>query len=131
MRFFATNKCRAIVLCGTLFAFGGITQKLNAQNGQVSGRSDVALFDSFLDSHADLDAQLRANPSLMTNGEYLEAHPQLQAFLNQHPQVQTQIRQNPSFFIERAKRFDSNETARRANPNPDQGASRSYGSIPG
>src|SRR5258706_7643304 len=119
MRFFATNRCRAIVLCGTLFAFGGMTQKLNAQDGQVSSRSDVALFDSFLDAHGDVDAQLRANPSLLTNEEYLEAHPQLQAFLNQHPQVQTQIKQNPSFFMERAKRFDANEAGRRTNPNPD------------
>ncbi len=119
MRFFATNKCRAFVLCGTLFAFGGTTQKLNAQDAQFSGRSDVALFDSFLDAHADVDAQLRANPSLLTNGEYLEAHPQLQAFLDQHPQVQTQVSQNPSFFMERAKRFDANEAGRRTNPNPD------------
>jgi len=119
MRFFATNKCRAIVLSGTLFALGGMTQKLNAQDGQVSSRSDVALFDSFLDAHADVDAQLRANPSLLTNEEYLEGHPQLQAFLNQHPQVQTQIRQNPSFLMERAKRFDANEAGRRTNPNPD------------
>ena len=69
MRFFATNRCRAIVLCGTLFAIGGMTQKLHAQDEQVSSRSDVALFDSFLDAHADLDAQLRANPSLLTNEE--------------------------------------------------------------
>jgi len=119
MQFFATNKCRAVVLSSTLFAFGGMTQKLNAQDGQVSSRSDIALFDSFLDAHADLDAQLRANPSLLTNEEYLEAHPQLQAFLNQHPQVQTQMRQNPSFFMERAKRFDAREAGRRTNPNPD------------
>src|SRR5258706_274755 len=119
MRFFATNRCRAIVLCGTLFAIGGMTQKLHAQDEQVSSRSDVALFDSFLDAHADLDAQLRANPSLLTNEEYLEAHPQLQAFLNQHPQVQTQINQNPSFFMQRARRFDANKAGRRTNPNPD------------
>src|SRR6202140_2574910 len=119
MRFFATNKSRAAVLSSTLFAFGGMTQKLNAQDGQVSSRSDIALFDSFLDAHADLDAQLRANPSLLTNEEYLEAHPQFQAFLNKHPQVQTQMRQNPSFFMDRAKRFDAREAGRRTNPNPD------------
>ena len=119
MRFFATKKCRTVLLSSTLFAFGGMTQKLNAQDGQVSSRSDIALFDSFLDAHADLDAQLRVNPSLLTNEEYLEAHPQLQVFLNQHPQVQTQMRQNPSFFMERAKRFDAREAGRRTNPNPD------------
>jgi hypothetical protein len=121
MRFFARNKCRAVILCGTLFAFGGITQNLKAQEtqGQGSRSSDVAQFDAFLDAHADVDAQLRANPSLLTNAEYLEAHPQLETFLNQHPQVQTQVAQNSSFFMEREKRFDAREARRRTNPNPD------------
>jgi phage-related protein len=121
MRFFANNKCRAVILCGTLFAFGGTTQNLNAREAQAQGssQSDIALFDAFLDAHADIDAQLRGNPSLLTNAEYLEAHPQLEAFLNQHPQAQTQIGQNPSFFMEREKRFDRRESRQRANPNPD------------
>ena len=121
MRFVAKNACRAVILCGTLFAFGGTAQNLNAREAQAQGssQSDIALFDAFLDAHADIDAQLRANPSLLTNAEYLEAHPQLEAFLNQHPQAQTQIGQNPSFFIEREKRFDRRESRQRTSPNPD------------
>jgi phage-related protein len=122
MRFFAKDKCRVVILCGTLFAFGGMTQNLNAQEAQGQGSSrssDVAQFDAFLDAHADVAAQLRANPSLLTNAEYLEAHPQIEAFLNQHPQVQSQIAQNPSFFMDREKRFDAKEVRRRTNPNPD------------
>src|ERR1700730_5774238 len=122
MRFFAKKKCRAVILCGTLIGLGGTAQSLNAQEAQGQGStpsSDVAQFDAFLDAHADVDAQLRAHPSLLTNAEYLEAHPQLEAFLNQHPKVQTQIGQNPSFFMERAKRFDTKEARRSTNPNPD------------
>ena len=121
MRFFGENKCRAVILCGTLFAFGGLTQNLNAQETQGSSRSsDIAQFDAFLDAHAEIDSQLRANPSLLTNAEYLEAHPQLQMFINQHPQVQTQIGRNSSFFMERERRFDARErNPRGQNPNPD------------
>src|ERR1700745_2812965 len=63
MRFFATNKCRAVILCGALFACGGATQNLKAREAQAQGssQSDIALFDAFLDAHADIDAQLRAN----------------------------------------------------------------------
>jgi hypothetical protein len=121
MRFVAKNACRAVILCGTLFAFGGTAQNLNAREAQAQGssQSDIALFDAFLDAHADIDAQLRANPSLLTNAEYLEAHPQLETFLNQHPQAQTQIGQNPSFFMEREGRFDRRESRQRTSPNPD------------
>jgi len=63
MRFFAVNKCRAIILGGTLLGSGGITHSLNAQEvqSQSSGRSEMAQFDAFLDAHVDIDAQLRAN----------------------------------------------------------------------
>src|SRR6267154_2781619 len=120
MRFFAVNKCRAIILGGTLLGSGGITRSLNAQEvqSQSSGRSEMAQFDAFLDAHADIDTQLRANPSLLKNGEFLEAHPQLQSFIDQHPQVQTQVGQNPSLVMERERRYDANES-RRNNPNPD------------
>src|SRR6267154_1561288 len=121
MRFFAVNKCRAIILGGTLLGLGGTTHSLNAQEAQSqsSGRSEMAQFDAFLDAHADIDAQLRANPSLLKNAEFLEAHPQLQSFISQHPQVQTQVGQNPSLVMEREKRFDANESRRTTNSNPD------------
>ncbi len=121
MRFFAVNKCRAIILGGTLLGLGGTTHSLNAQEvqSQSSSRSEMAQFDAFLDAHADIDAQLRANPSLLKNAEFLEAHPQLQSFINQHPQVQTQVGQNPSLVMEREKRFDANESRRTTNSNPD------------
>ena len=121
MRYFATKKCRAVTFAGTLLIFGGMTRNLNAQEAQAqtNGRAEMAQFDSFLDAHSDIDAQLRANPSLLNNAEYLEAHPQLQSFLSQHPQVQTQVGQNPSVLMEREKRFDANEARRSATPNPD------------
>src|SRR5712675_3221659 len=121
MRFFAVNKCRAIILGGTLLGLGGTTHSLNAQEAQSqsSSRSEMAQFDAFLDAHADIDAQLRANPSLLKNAEFLEAHPQLQSFIDQHPQVQAQVGQNPSLVMERERRFDANESRRTTNPNPD------------
>jgi len=121
MRFFAVNKCRAIVLGGTLLGLGGTTHSLNAQEAQSqsSGRSEMAQFDAFLDAHADIDAQLRTNPSLLKNAEFLEAHPQLESFINQHPRVQAQVGQNPSLLMDREKRFDANEPRRTTNPNPD------------
>jgi phage-related protein len=108
-----------VFVCGTLLASGGIPRGLRAQEAQSTSRSDISTFDVFLDAHADIDAQLRDNPSLLTNAEFLESHPQLETFLNEHPSVQTQLKENPSYFMEREKRFDARENRRAANPNPD------------
>jgi len=121
MRLFANHRCREVLVCGTLLAFGGLPSVLQAQDAAAQGtsRSDIVTFDGFLDAHADIDAQLRANPSLLTNAEFLESHPQLEAFLNEHPSIQTQVKDNPSFFMQRQQRFDAQENRRATNPNPD------------
>lgn len=121
MRFFANHRCRTVLMCGILLTFAAISVDLRAQDTQAQGttRSEITIFDSFLDAHADIDAQLRANPSLLTNAAFLESHPQLEAFLNQHPSVQTEVKENPAYFMEREKRFDARESRRATNPNPD------------
>lgn len=122
MRFFANHRCRTVFVCGTLLVLGAAPTDLRAQDAQAQGTipSEIPIFDSFLDAHADIDARLRSNPSLLTNAEFLEGHPQLEAFLNQHPRVQTEVKENPSFFTQREKRFDAQEPGRRtSNPNPD------------
>ena len=121
MRFFAKHTCSALLACGTLLIFGPMSAPARGQDAgaQATMRSEMSIFDAFLDAHGDIDAQLRANPSLLNNAEFLEAHPQLQSFLNQHPNIQAQVKQNPSFFMQREKRFDARENRRGTNPNPD------------
>ena len=121
MRLFANHRCRIMLVCGTLLAYGGMSAQLHAQDAQAQGssRSEISVFDSFLDAHADIEAQLRANPSLLTNAEFLESHPQLEIFLNEHPSVQTELKENPSYFMNRQRRFDARENRRATSPNPD------------
>jgi len=121
MKMFANRTRRIIFMCGTLLAPAGLRGSLRAQEAQEqdTSRSDISNFDVFLDTHADIDAQLRANPSLFTNAEFLASHPQLENYLNQHPAVQTAIKENPSHFMEREKRLAARKTPRDTNPNPD------------
>jgi phage-related protein len=122
MRLFANSRCRTLLICGTLLIFGAMPSELQAQDGQAQSslRSDMALFDEFLEARADLDAQLRANPSLLTNDEFLENHAQLQNFLVQHPNLRAQINQNPSQFFKERENFHAARRNRgAANPNPD------------
>ncbi|HEV2422874.1 MAG TPA: hypothetical protein VGS59_14275 [Candidatus Acidoferrales bacterium] len=87
-------------------------------------RGEVAGMDQFLDQHADIEQQLQANPSLIKNQDFLQAHPQLQTFLNDHPRIQEEFAENPTFFMNRENRYENSPTDRAAdnrgrNPNPD------------
>lgn len=121
MAILANRRFGIIFVCSALLASGGIRGTLRAQEAGAQGasQSDISNFDVFLDAHADIDAQLRGNPSLLTNAEFLASHPQLENYLNQHPAVQTAIKENPSYLMEREKRLAAREIPRDTNPNPD------------
>lgn len=90
-------------------------------------RPEVASMDQFLDAHQDISKQLEANPSLITNPDFLRDHPQLQSFLNGHPRVQEEFAEAPNYFMNRENRYEGSPADRAAdngdtrsrNPNPD------------
>ena len=69
-------------------------------------RRQLASFDSFLDAHPELAEQLRKDPSLVNNKEFVENHPALQQYLQQHPEIREEINQNPNGFMHQEERFD-------------------------
>jgi hypothetical protein len=89
-------------------------------------RAQVASMDQFLDSHQSIEQQLQANPSLITNQNFLRNHPQLQSFLNDHPNIQAEFAENPQYFILRVRGYEGTPADQRAdnnvnrNPNPDR-----------
>jgi phage-related protein len=78
--------------------------------------------DRFLDGHPQLAQQLRQNPSLINNEEFVENHPELQEFLQQHPGVREELRENPNAFMQQEQRFDrrDDDINRRELANMDQ-----------
>jgi phage-related protein len=76
-------------------------------------RAQLAQFDRFLDSHRETAEQLRRDPSLVKNQQFLQNHPALQTYLQQHPDIQQRLDQNPNAFMRQENRFDNNEDARK------------------
>lgn len=72
-------------------------------------RGEMASMDSFLDGHPEIAEQVRKDPSLLTNEQFVKQHPELQTYLQQHPQVREQIAQNPNNFMQREQRLDQRE----------------------
>lgn len=48
-------------------------------------QAELSDFDKFLDGHPSLVADLKRDPSLITDPSYLERHPELKQFLDAHP----------------------------------------------
>jgi len=74
-------------------------------------RGQLARFDDFLDAHPEIAEQLRKNPSLVNNKDFVTKHPALQSFLQDQPGVRDQLRQNPSAFMQQENTFDRREDA--------------------
>src|SRR5258706_11647241 len=75
-------------------------------------RWQIANMDKFLDSHPELEEQLRKDPSLIRNEEFVEKHPELQEYLQQHPGIREEFTENPRAFMRQEERYDRREEAR-------------------
>ena len=82
-------------------------------------KQQLAEMDRYLDSHPDVDAQLRKKPDLILNQTYLSQHRDLEAFINEHPQLKEEFRENPNYFMNRENRYDAATAGRSTFSNPD------------
>ena len=78
----------------------------NRNSDRGGERGDLASFNRFLDSHPEIAEQIRKNPSLCDNAQFLKNHPALQSYLQQNPGVRQQLQQNPNAFMQAEDRFE-------------------------
>jgi hypothetical protein len=69
-------------------------------------RRDVAEMDQFLDAHPEIAQQLKKDPSLIDNRQWVANHPALQEYLQNHPQISATFRANPNLFMRDENRYD-------------------------
>lgn len=84
----------------------------NRSSERDASRGELAGFDRFLDSHREIGEQVRKNPSLVRDGQFLKTHPQLQTYLQEHPAVRQELSANPNPFMTAENRFDQREDNR-------------------
>ncbi len=108
-----------LLTLATLFGLVTANAQLSSQGGTQSipqdndtTRGELASFDRFMDSHPEMAEQLRRDPSLVTNEEFVENHPALQEYLQQHPGVREEITENPNRFMRQEQHFDRREDGR-------------------
>lgn len=64
-------------------------------------KRDAARLSELLDQHPDAEKQLKANPYLINDPNFLSTQPALKAFLDAHPDVKSQLEQSPVDFVRR------------------------------
>ncbi len=92
-------------------------------------RRDLAEFNRFLDSHPETAEQIRRDPSLVENREFVQKHPALQTYLQDNPGLRDQMRQDPNAFLRQENRFD--DAANRRDRDPSHEHLASFGEFLG
>src|SRR6266705_3543809 len=88
----------------------GGTQAVPRDNDTTRG--ELASFDRFLDGHPEIAEQLRRDPSLVRNEDFVRDHRDLGEYLEQHPGVREEISEDPDRFMRQEQRFDRREDRR-------------------
>jgi len=78
-------------------------------HGLDPNRAQLADMDQFLNHHPEIAEQLRKDPSLVNNREFVENHPAFQEFLTNHPEIRTEFKDHPDAFMRDAERFDHHD----------------------
>jgi len=103
----------ALFCLGTFAGLASVSAQDNkpVQDNDTT-RAEVTRFDQFLDSHREIAEQLRKDPGLVNNRDFVEKHPALQSFLQQQPGVREELRENPNAFMRQENNFDRREDMR-------------------
>jgi hypothetical protein len=59
----------------------------------------VKFNEGYLEHHPEVARQLRHNPALIDNPQFLAAHPGLEHYLVAHPRLRAELQSNPSRFM--------------------------------
>src|SRR4029077_17471242 len=79
------------------------------QDARNHDHGQVVSFDQFLDKHQEIAEQLRRNPSLAKDQQFVSNHPALQTYLQAHQGVREQLYQDPNGFMQQEKTYENNE----------------------
>jgi hypothetical protein len=83
--------------------------RLDDRHDRDNDRRELTSFDHFMDSHPEIAEQLRKNPSLVDNRQFVDQHPALHDYLKDHPAVREEVKENPNAFMKQEDRYERTE----------------------
>jgi phage-related protein len=89
--------------------------------GQRVRFEELFNMDQFLNGHPEIAEQIKKNPELLDNKQFVSSHPALQQFLSEHAGLRAACERNPQEFLQDVVRFErTDEITRRELVNMDQ-----------
>jgi len=79
------------------------------KSGRDITHREAASLDVFLDTHPGVERELRKDPSLVKNPEFLSRHPEFSEYLGKHPAVKADLVENPKAFMRREAQYEKSE----------------------
>lgn len=70
-----------------------------------STRKELKKFDKYLRKHRTVESDLRDNPQMINDAQYLSRHKDLETFLRKHPQITADLSSDPNYFVNRETRY--------------------------
>jgi len=61
--------------------------------------------DNYFDNHPEVENELRHNPKLINNSDYVDKHPGLGKFLENHPNAEERWKAHPAKFMRHEERY--------------------------
>jgi hypothetical protein len=75
------------------------------------GHHETATTDEYLDHHPEVARDLKNNPGLIDNQQYVDSHPGLHEFLHTHPNIRHNFKEHPYRFEKREQNYEHHEGA--------------------
>ncbi|HEY6293143.1 MAG TPA: hypothetical protein VI455_16450 [Terriglobia bacterium] len=81
------------------------------QSGMAVDQTQTKSYDDFMHSHPQVAEQVKKDPSLANNAEFIQSHPQYEQYLKDHPDIKTDLQQHPEHFLNRAATYNEHHPA--------------------
>jgi hypothetical protein len=93
-----------VIALALALSFFGAAAPAWSDHDQV--RNEIRQFQDFLQDHPKVSTELRSNPKLVNNKNYLAKHDDLEKFFKRHPAVKRELVNHPSRVFGNYNRAD-------------------------
>ena len=96
-------------ICGVAFAQENSTfmRPNRPMHPVAEPRSALKNQDAFFDSHPEINQDLRNNPRLVDNPEYMKTHPELREYFHSHPNIRNDWKEHPRSAMHREENWQN------------------------
>ena len=89
------------------------TSKMDKEKSEGITDADLKEIDHFFDRHRDVSVELRKNPELVNDKEWMGKNAEFREWLEKHPKVREEFKAHPREFMEREIAWDKAEAERK------------------